>query len=517
MGACEEVACRLLQELSRLAVSDIARESVWRAVEAGVIVEETGDDEVRGIVADAVRMHCVPVEPFLRVARLRSWPARVERLRLPEAGAAEPPEGEEEEEEVVQAEEEGLARGTGKREAEHDEGARAEKRRRVEAADGAEEKEEKEEKEEQALPAWMEQDAGMAERAARRPWEELQRTKARAIGVASEQVRALEADAKGGRMRVREVTEAALRWLAGRGLPIGALAYLYVVRACLEAEDVDAARRVLTEALERGLLHRGRLWEFMQVPFLRRLIRAGIVDASEDPALLPPTSDGFALCAAAAIASLGDQEGSKHGAALTAADGTLLALGFNHRYPPFPALVERALPATGVPSRSSAPPGPPLAAPALAPTGLGDGWRGPWEDLPQWSAARDRAAAERQLGEKLVLRKRASPAALVAAGFTHAEVPRIQNMQRKVMHSEIHCLQQLPDLELARGAACLVVEIGNDDVAYEEAVPCRMCSKAVGLVRLARVLHTAHDGIHSYAPRPAAPDTVCEALDAARG
>jgi len=83
----------------------------------------------------------------------------------------------------------------------------------------------------------------------------------------------------------------------------------------------------------------------------------------------------------------------------------------------------------------------------------------------------------------------------------------------RVMHSEVHALVKLGDLQEALGGEFWIVELDGEGVGYEEAVACIMCTKAATRVGIVAQNFSSHTGVRrqNIGHKP----VVCESLDMA--
>lgn len=108
----------------------------------------------------------------------------------------------------------------------------------------------------------------------------------------------------------------------------------------------------------------------------------------------------------------------------------------------------------------------------------------------------------------------AGGAKLLASGRNHRFAPK-GDPHLRVMHSEVHCLVQLPNEALAKDSEVWVVELDGVGAGYEEAVPCAMCNKALHGLGVKSVAFSSHSGIkrQTLVPRPG---LLCEAYELAK-
>lgn len=107
--------------------------------------------------------------------------------------------------------------------------------------------------------------------------------------------------------------------------------YILAIKAAVGAGAAADARALLSEAMEAGALSRAGLYEHAQPSFIRELADSGVIEMGDDLLSADPGSPKDAFLLAASAATRGDQQGSKHGAAVVR-DGRVLSVGHNHRF-----------------------------------------------------------------------------------------------------------------------------------------------------------------------------------------
>lgn len=245
------------------------------------------------------------------------------------------------------------------------------------------------------------------------------------------------------------------------GVEPNSRSYAMMIATALNASDGEYAGKVLSHMLASGLTSLETLVFFFQPRFLFRLWETGALSVIgittkqqfEDLFTAPLLSHKWCFMAAIHQAAKGDQFGSKHG-------GVLVNCGI------------------GI------------------------------EDTHKGKRGKNIAG-----GEVIALHHLytlpTSTRKLLAVGRNHRfGIPKSQHL--RVMHSEVHCLVQLPrsDNEIvsshAMNSEVYVVELDKYGIGYEEGVPCPMCNAGLCQCGVRVAYFSAHNGLRTlhFAYRP---------------
>lgn len=209
--------------------------------------------------------------------------------------------------------------------------------------------------------------------------------------------------------------------------------YVLAMKAAIAASAPDDARALLDAAFHAGALSRAELYMHAQPNFIRDLIAAGVIEPGDDLLSAESGSAKDAFLLAANAAALGDQLGSKHGAAIVR-NGVVISVGHNHRFglpgDPHLRVMHAEVHALVQLMPALSPVDPALAA---------------MSSIPDCVSADDQATA---------------------AGVVH-------------------------------GCDVYIVELDGHGVGYEEAVPCPMCQSVVCALGVGRTFYSSHSGIMS--------------------
>jgi hypothetical protein len=249
-------------------------------------------------------------------------------------------------------------------------------------------------------------------------------------------------------------------------VPPNARTFVLLLKACYDAKSIEKGQSFLSMMINRKLTTVSELAFHMQPIFLKQLQESGIlkyenqeINAITDCLSPPIYSTLWCFLIAARRAYFGDQNGSKHGAVIinrTDSNNPLVVAGNNHRYysgkDPQAHVMHAEI-----------------------------------HCLVQMYEKHVREKAKEHVKEGI-----APPASAAAS-------PLNQQVSSKV------------EIPTARHSDVWVIELDNQDVGYEEGVPCPMCQTGLCAIGLANSWYSSHTG-PVKAPITYRPALVCETI-----